>query len=227
MSCISILGFLPLVIILVIHAIATLIFQNSANIIIVSIINVILGFLRIIAVLASIYIGITAQIGLLILLKNFSADQKIKEAFKEGRKYFWSYLAVFIITAIFVILWSILFIIPGIIFGVYYAFSRYALIFEDYKSRSALKRSKELIKNYWWAVFGRQLFIVLPLVGFAMILSIPMLFLEEESLIANTYAVFINLIYFIISPIVIIYSVLIYRGLVEIKKTEAEKNNEQ
>ena len=133
-----------------------------------------------------------------------------------------------IIVGIFVLLWSLLFIIPGIIFAVYYSFSKYALVFEGYKSRSALKRSKELIKSYWWAVFGRQLFIVLIFTALGLFLSIPELFVEEGSAADIVYQIFSNLMYFIIiAPIALIYSVLIYRDLTEIKKTKIEKIEEK
>ncbi|MEA2064852.1 MAG: hypothetical protein U9O66_00965 [Patescibacteria group bacterium] len=223
MNCVPILGFLPLAIVLGLFAIATIVFQNSANTIMVSIINIILGLLGIISVLVAIYIGTISQIGLLVLLKNFSSEQKIKEAFKEAMNYFWSYVVIGAITAIFVILWSLLFIIPGIIFAVYYSFSKYTLIFEGYKSMSALKRSKELIKNYWWAVVGRQLFVCLILVLFVLFLSIPELFAEKGSIANIISQIFSNLIYLLISPIVLIYSVLIYKDLVEIKKIKVEK----
>lgn len=48
----------------------------------------------------------------------------------------------------------ILLIVPGIIFSVWFLFSSYALILEDKRDVSALKRSKQLVKDHWWYICG-------------------------------------------------------------------------
>ncbi len=53
----------------------------------------------------------------------------------------------------------ILLIIPGIIFSIWYAFVYYAVIFEEKAGITALRFSRNMVRNRWWAIFGR-LFIV-------------------------------------------------------------------
>jgi len=49
----------------------------------------------------------------------------------------------------------LLFIVPGVIFSVWFGLSLYVFVFEDIKGMKALYRSKELVQGYWWPVFGR------------------------------------------------------------------------
>lgn len=77
----------------------------------------------------------------------------------------------------------VLFIIPGIIFAIWYAFVYYAVIFEEKTGRGALKLSKELVKTRWWAIFGRLLGV--GLFFGIIILIITNIFADGFSLIAN------------------------------------------
>ncbi len=49
----------------------------------------------------------------------------------------------------------ILFIIPGIIWGIYYSMAFYACAFEDKRGMDALRKSKELVKGYVWTIIRR------------------------------------------------------------------------
>jgi hypothetical protein len=53
----------------------------------------------------------------------------------------------------------LLFLIPGVIFMVWFAFAQFILPNEGVKGMNALLKSKEYVKGYWVDVFGR-LFIV-------------------------------------------------------------------
>ena len=47
-----------------------------------------------------------------------------------------------------------LFIIPGILFYVWFSLSAQAVILEDKSAKDSLSRSKELVKGNWWKTFG-------------------------------------------------------------------------
>ncbi len=59
------------------------------------------------------------------------------------------------LTSIFVGLWTLLLIIPGIIFSVYYVFGAYATLFDGQRGLAALRYSKQLVKGRWWAIAWR------------------------------------------------------------------------
>ncbi|MFH0856630.1 MAG: hypothetical protein V1860_01900, partial [bacterium] len=137
--------------------------------------------------------------------------------FMEARNYFWQYCVVGLITSIIIVLWTLLFIIPGIIFGVYYGFSYFALIFEGYKSTKALTRSKELVKGYWRAVVGRSMAIGLIFLLVYMILAIPFIFFKEGTAGYMIWRLIMQVFGFFVSPVFVIYQYLIYKDLVGIK----------
>jgi hypothetical protein len=50
---------------------------------------------------------------------------------------------------------TLLLIIPGIIFAVWYSFTSYAVIFEVLKGLNAMRASKSLVVGRWWPILWR------------------------------------------------------------------------
>lgn len=227
MLLVPFLGMVPLVIVLAIFGFFNFILKDSgiAN----GVVNFILGLLGIASVVVLIYVATVAKIGMYRLINNRMESmathetKSIKEILMNSRKYFWSYIAVSILVFIFVMLWSILFIIPGIIFAIYYSFSIWSLIIGDNKPSKSIKRSRELVKDYWWAVVGRFLFLGLIYIIFIMITSIPYIFVGDESIAGMIWGGFVNLVVFILSPLALIYNYFIYKDLVKIKGESKNK----
>lgn len=63
-------------------------------------------------------------------------------------------LAVVILTAVVVLLGLVCLIVPGIYLGVALYFSTQAVVAEDRSPIEALRRSRELVRDQWWRVFG-------------------------------------------------------------------------
>lgn len=59
----------------------------------------------------------------------------------------------------------VLFVIPGIIFSVWFSFTVYILVNEGISGRMALLKSRNYVRGYWWPVFGRMLILVLLVIG--------------------------------------------------------------
>lgn len=98
---------------------------------------------------------------------------------------------------------GLILVIPGIIVAVWYVSSLYVFIFEDLQGMKALKRSKELVKGYWWAVFGR-----LVLIDMVSILVMAILHNPVLSSLLNI---------FVILPFSIAYFYVVYDELKKIK----------
>ena len=111
--------------------------------------------LVLIGVLFAIIIGLWSRVALFSAVKNqtFSIKQSLADAWPKIASFFW----ISLLTGLAILGGFILFVIPGIIFSIWFGFSVYVFIFEDVKGTSALRRSKELVKGYWWPVFGRFL----------------------------------------------------------------------
>lgn len=206
----TLLWFIPLFASIIIFAIfaATGLADNA-------LVKAILSFIVFVSVLCAVYFGVRMRAAMILLIKN---DYKsAKESFVASRKYFWGYVWVSIITTVIVGLWSLLLIIPGVIFAVYYMLANYTFFMEDKKGMMALRRSKELVKGYWGEVLGRSAFIGLAAAIISFIMNFPMSFLKEASIEYILYNIFTNAIWALLAPIIIIYTYYIFRDLVKIK----------
>lgn len=179
------------------------------------ILGVVLIILLVLSVLVLIYFGVRSQIGMYFILKN--PKMEIKELFISTKTLFWKFLGLSLLTGILIFLWTLLLIIPGIIFGVFYCFASYLLIFEDVKGLNAIKRSKALVTGYWWAVFGRIMFVILAAMLVSFVLSIPFVFLSKGSAMFNIYSLLQNIVWTVITPIFMVFTYLMYKNLRRIK----------
>jgi len=167
--------------------------------------------------LVSLYFFVRAYISLFLLVKNDYAGKE-KEIFAQTRKLFWPYIGLVLLTAIFVLLWTLLLIIPGIIYSVLYSFACYALFFEDKRGLAAIRRSVKLVTGYFWPVFGRFLFVGVIVWIFSMLISIPISLTATDSLFSSIWSGVVQVISLITGPIVLIYTYNIYKELVKIQK---------
>ena len=108
----------------------------------------------------------------------------------------------------------ILFIVPGIIWAVQYNFSLYTCLVEGKKGWSALRRSKEIVKNYWWTTARRLVFWGIIAMLSSLIASLPLIGLVGNFLLP-----------FVLTPLVIIYFYAVYSNIIDLKQKgqEAEK----
>lgn len=81
-------------------------------------------------------------------------EMSVKETLTGGKKYFWKYFLFSIVYGIFLTGLFLLFIIPGIIFMIFWIFAAYVLIGEDKGILESLKISHEIVKGKWWKIFG-------------------------------------------------------------------------
>jgi len=179
------------------------------------VLGIILVALFVAAIIALIYFGVRSQIGIYFILKN--PTMGFKELFKNTRGIFWKFFGLSILTGILVSLWTLLLIIPGIIFGIFYSFALYLLVFEDVKGLNAVKRSQALVTGYWWAVFGRTAFMILVAMLASFVLSLPFVFLSEGTTWYSIYSLAQNLVWAVITPIFIVFPYLMYKDLRSIK----------
>jgi len=178
------------------------------------------GFIWLLGLIASfisiIYFVTRAKIACLLLIKNNYSNAL--ENFKAASKYFWGMLGVSLLMIVVVLAWGLLFIIPALIFLIYYAFAAYILVVEDKRSFSAMERSYDLVHGYWWAVCGRILLLVTIVSLVFSVLALPLRFLNEGSWPFIIYNLIINIIIIATSPYFIVYAYKIYTSLLEKNK---------
>ncbi len=105
-------------------------------------------------------------------------DLKPAGAYKQAFALMGPYLFVFLLVLVKILLWSLLLIVPGIVFAVFYSFSYFALILDDCRGTKALAFSKSLIKPNFWRFLGYSLVIwtILLLIGFVIGALMQLLF---------------------------------------------------
>jgi len=128
-------------------------------------VNIVLGIITFVAFVFSIYLAIVYSIrtkvaSILLLKNNFTSA---KDNFKEAKPYFTKFLGVSLLIVVLIIAWGFVLIIPAIIFAVYYGFAQYILIAENKRPFSSIERSYDLVRGYFWPVFGR--FALISIIG--------------------------------------------------------------
>ncbi len=83
----------------------------------------------------------------------------IRESLEYGSRKIWSFLWLFSLLGFLITGGFLLFIIPGILFSVWFFLSQFILVRENERGMNALLKSKEYAKGYWFDLFLR-LFII-------------------------------------------------------------------
>ena len=80
----------------------------------------------------------------------------ISEAFRAVFSNFWSYTWVLVIVSVKTFLWSLLFVVPGIIMSVRYSLAGVAYFDKQLKGDASVQHSSALVKNAWLTTFASQ-----------------------------------------------------------------------
>lgn len=98
------------------------------------------------------------SIQLIMALLNLEAGKPVlapAEAGKKAWSLFWPILLIGLLVGLIVFGTTLLFVLPGIYFGISLKFSQYSLIDQDLHGRKALAASRALVKGRWWGTFWR------------------------------------------------------------------------
>lgn len=116
--------------------------------------------------LVTIYVTFRSMAGVIALVLRMSegdVESKFSLGWELGGKHFKSFLSVSLLAGLFVLLGSILFIVPGIILSLMFFLAPVIIINEKIGAMDALKRSRELMSGYKAWLFG--LFIIYMIVS--------------------------------------------------------------
>ena len=90
------------------------------------------------------------------------------------------YLSIFLLVLVRVVLWSLLLVVPGIIFGSLYSLANIIFLIDGKNGIEALRESKKIIKAYWGRYFGNLIL---------MFLAISLVCKIADFLLASTFGV--------------------------------------
>lgn len=99
------------------------------------------------------------ETALLYAIKDSQEGIGVVEAYRRGWHKIFSYLWLSFLAGFIIIGGFLLFVIPGIIFAVWFGVAAFVLIAEDLKGMNALLNSREYVRGKWGDVFWRLIFI--------------------------------------------------------------------
>ncbi len=168
-------------------------------------------------------INLFMHIALLLLIKNPSPEIKLIDLYKGAVPWTAGFVFVSFLAAMSELGGMFLFVIPGIIFAIWFIFTTVVLIFENQRGWQALRRSRELVQEYWWAVLGRLLvlglfILLLAIIGSILTAVARVISAEPFHTILRWLAeLYGYLLPFLYTPLSLIFLVFIYQELVKIK----------
>lgn len=136
----------------------------------------------------------------------------VGRAYSEAKAFFWSYLWLALLVGIVTMVGFLFFVIPGIIFAIWFAFSYFILIFENKRGTDAMKASKAYVKGKWWSVLGRYAFLILIGILVSIVMGVV-----TKIVGSALEGVGVGIVQFLfnalIIPVAIGYSYLLYKDL--------------
>lgn len=138
-----------------------------------------------------------------------------KEALVQAMRNSLSYIFVSFLVCSSLIGGSFLFLVPGILFLVWFSFSIFAFVFEGKRGMDTLLRSKQLLSGNFWRVAGRISFLAIIF----LILTIPLAMLGQYA--GHWGNLVLEVFTLLLAPVMLLYSLFLFRDLVRIQGNAA------
>lgn len=122
------------------------------------------GALAIVAVIAIVYIAIIYAVSLLHLIHQHIQwnNPSLKSVITYSRSLDLSkYFGLGLVKWLYLFWLSLLLLVPGIIYSIYWLFTSQIFVIEGLGYPEALDRSKKIVEWRWWNLFGKMLVIVI------------------------------------------------------------------
>jgi hypothetical protein len=113
-----------------------------------------------IAAVLLIYLGVWGTVAELVAIKDHGEAIGWKESYRRSRNKMKSFFSSNLLSGLAVVGGMILFVIPGIIFALWFSQVSYVVIEENLKNTAALKQSKSYVKGRLRKVFGKLFYMV-------------------------------------------------------------------
>jgi hypothetical protein len=169
----------------------------------------------------AIYFASWFQVALIHLIRDRNNPAMTAAMARESAKpLIWRYFFTTLLVGFYTFLWFLLFIIPGIIYGVRYTLAKYIVVDRNVSGGQALELSKKYVSGMWWQVAMSLL--VLGGVTWLASLAVEVVggiatagFGEVAGVIISN-VLFLGL-YLVITPYTNIYMMLLYENLKKLK----------
>lgn len=146
-----------------------------------------------IAQILEIFVGVIATMAIAVLIKHDIDEEPIEvwEALKIALSSWGGAIGTSLLLGLYLIGLFLFFIIPGIIFSIYWGFTLIVVVLHNKTGQAALDHSKNAVEDRWWAVFGYFLIIGIMTLLVSGILAVPLEFFPQNfflSILGDTLA---------------------------------------
>ncbi|CAN5140089.1 hypothetical protein BH09PAT1_BH09PAT1_3630 [soil metagenome] len=118
--------------------------------------------LAVLVIVMIVYASNWIQASTLLAFKNWNKKIGVKESFALGRAFILPLFLTALLHGLISFGAFLFFIIPAFIFGVWFEFFQYVVVFEGKSKLLALHTSREYVKGRFWGVFWRVIAIHIP-----------------------------------------------------------------
>lgn len=102
-------------------------------------------------------VGLISTIAVVRITKNYADNTPLGEPVEEIQKAATTWpivLKTAIVSGVYIMLLSMLLLIPGIIYSIYWTFSMSITILTGKSGKEAMDHSKSLVQGRWWKTVG-------------------------------------------------------------------------
>ncbi|MGA2910544.1 MAG: hypothetical protein ABSE04_01945 [Candidatus Microgenomates bacterium] len=128
------------------------------------------GVLQLIYLLVGVFVTASAITALGKVVEG--GELSLRKTFRAGWKKYWIFLLLSIVITALYLLGFVLLIVPGVLFVVWFAFSKFIAIETGSGIKESLLKSKTLVKGIYWKTLGRLIIFGLFAVVIDVVLSV-------------------------------------------------------
>lgn len=129
------------------------------------------GILIVLTILGISLISSWAMAAVILLISRWRKEEKIRKLFKDSKPLIIPFFLTSILSGLLSTGAFFLFIIPGIIFSIWFSMWKFVFILEGKRGLAALHASREYIRGRFWGVVWRAIAVYLPMILLGVIIS--------------------------------------------------------
>ncbi len=193
---------------------------------------IIIGFF--VWILALFIASITSQSAILYSVTHAQEENlTIGSSYKKGSKYIWQLLWIGCISGLLIAGGMFLFVIPGIIFSIWFSFSALTLFDQNIKGSEALSKSKLYVQGYFWPILGRMFFMTLISIIASFAISSTVEFIGifvslagiPKEITSSFSQAMGSVVSYVVMPLWLIYWYKVYSRMKELNKEKIPQKN--
>lgn len=143
-----------------------------------------------------------------------------RESYASSSPFFLPFVGATILETIILVAGGLALIVPGVVFAVWFSLASFAVVEAGLMPIAALKRSRQMVKGYFWPTLGRLAILIsvllVALFAISIITALVLHTTTDNWLIRGSLQLAYLMVYL---PLSLFYTFLIYQELHEVKRS--------